>query len=180
MQDGELDLFILARISGPSCSSSRSSDTRPLQAPWITQAVKNFLRKKHREEWPARRQARRYTERISEGARLVEEAKRNFFFKAGKTLANPGTSSNTYWSLINTILNKAKILMIPHLLENVLFVTDFAEKAQIFNEYLILQCTFIDTGSKIPQETPLNTTMISDFVISDEKILNIIRSLNPN
>ena len=117
---------------------------------------------------------------ISEGARMIEEAKRNYFLKAGKTLANPGTSSKTYWTLINTVLNKVKIPMIPPLLENGLFVTDFTEKAQIFNDYFILQCTTIDTDSEIPQDTPVTTALISDFVISEEKILNIIRSLNPN
>ena len=70
--------------------------------------------------------------------------------------------------------------MIPPLLENGLFVTDFTEKAQIFNDFFILQCTTIDTGSEIPQDIPLTTTLISDFTISDEKILNILRSLNPN
>ena len=49
---------------------------------------------------------------ISVGARLIEEAKRNYFLKAGKTLANPGTSSENYWTLINTVLNKIKIPMI--------------------------------------------------------------------
>ena len=117
---------------------------------------------------------------ISEGARLIEEAKRNYFLKGGKTLANPGTSSKTYWTLINIVLNKVKIPMIPPLLENGLFVTDLTEKAQIFNDYFILQCTTIDTGSEIPQDAPATTTLINDFVISEEKILNIIRSLNPN
>ena len=117
---------------------------------------------------------------ISEGARLIEEAKRHYFLKAGKTLSNPGTSSKTYWTLINTVLNKVKIPMIPPLLENGLFVTDLTEKAQIFNDYFILQCTTIDTGSEIPQDAPATTTLINDFVISDEKILNIIRSLIPN
>ena len=117
---------------------------------------------------------------ISEGARLIEEAKRNYFLKAGKTFASPWTSSKTYRTLINTVLNKVKIPMIPPLYENELFVTDFAEKAQIFNEYFILQCTTINTGSDIPQDTSVTTPLISDFVISDEKILNIIRSLNPN
>ena len=112
---------------------------------------------------------------IAEGARLIEAAKRDYFFKTGKNLANPGTGSKTYWSLINTVLNKAKIPMIAPLLENGLFVTDFAEKAQIFNDYFILQCTTIDTGSEIPQENPVTTTLISDFVISEEKVLNIIR-----
>ena len=57
---------------------------------------------------------------------------------------------------------------------------DFTEKAQIFNEYFILQCTTIDTGSELPQDATAPSSLISDFPISDEKILNIIRSLNPN
>ena len=64
----------------------------------------------------------------------------------------PGTSSKTYWTLINTVLNEVKIPMIPPLLENGLFVTDLTEKAQIFNDYFILQCTTIDTGSEIRAE----------------------------
>ena len=159
---------------------------RPRQAPWVTQAIKNFLRKKNRAYKSFVRNGRPVDKlegiqnMISEGARMIEEAKRNYFLKAGKTLANPGTSSKTYWTLINTVLNKVKIPMIPPLLENGLFVTDFTEKAQIFNDYFILQCTTIDTDSEIPQDTPVTTALISDFVISEEKILNIIRSLNPN
>ena len=68
---------------------------------------------------------------ISEGAKLIEDAKQTYLRKTGQTLANPGTSSKTYWTLINTILNKAKIQIIPPLLENRLFITDFTEKAQI-------------------------------------------------
>ena len=77
-------------------------------------------------------------------------------------------------------MNKAKIPIIPPLLENGIFVTDFTEKAQLFNDYFILQCTTIDTGSVIPEYAQEATTLINDFVISDEKILRIIRSLNPN
>ena len=159
---------------------------RPRQAPWITPAVKNFLRKKNRAYKSFVKSGRPgdklegIQKMISEGAKLVEEAKQNYFRKAGETLANPGTSSKTYWTLINTVLNKVKIPMIPPLLENGLFVTDFTEKAQIFNDYFILQCTTINTGSEIPQDDPVTTTLISHFVISEEKILNIIRSLNPN
>ena len=53
-------------------------------------------------------------------------------------------------------------------------------KRQIFTEYFIQQCTTIDTGSKLPQHIPATITQLNDFVISEEKILNIIRSLNPN
>ena len=108
----------------------------------------------------------------------MADAKRNYFLKAGNTLANPGTSNRIYWSLINNVLNRAKIPIIPPLLENGLFVTDFTEKAQLFN--FILQCTTIDTGSEIPQNIPVAASLLNDFVISDEKILKIIRSLNSN
>ena len=119
-------------------------------------------------------------EMITEGSRLMEDAKRNYFLKAGSTLGNAGTSNRTHWSLINTVLNKAKTPIIPPLLENRLFVTDFTEKAQLFNDHFILQCTTIDTGGEIPQHIPLAASLINDFIISDEKILKIIRSLNSN
>ena len=74
----------------------------------------------------------------------------------------------------------AKIPIIPPLLENGLFITDFTEKAQIFNDFFILQCTIVDTGSEIPQYIPAATTLINDFAIPEQKILNIIRSFNHN
>ena len=52
--------------------------------------------------------------------------------------------------------------------------------AQLFNEYFILQCTTIDAGSQIPQHDPVTTTLIDEFSISEDKILNVIRSLNSN
>ena len=117
---------------------------------------------------------------ITEGSKLIENSKRNYFLNTANTLANPGTSNRAYWSLINTVLNKAKIPMMLPLLENGLFVTDFTEKAQSFNDYFILQCTTIDTGSEILQHIPVAASLINDFVISDEKILKIIRALNSN
>ena len=159
---------------------------RPRQAPWITKTVKNFPRKKNHayRNFVRRGQPDDKLEGIqkmvSEGSKLIEDAKRNYVLKAGQTLANPRTSSKTYWTLINTVLNKVKISIIPPLLANGLFVTDFAEKAQIFNDYFIRQCTTLDTGSVIPHDLPIPVALISEFSISDEKILDIIRSLNPN
>ena len=118
----------------------------PHQAPWIAQAVKNFLRKKYRAYKSFVRRGRPddkledIQKMMSEGTRLTEEAKRNYFFKAGKTLANSRTSSKTCWSLINAVLSKAKISLMPPLLENGLFTT----LAQIFNNHFVHQCTTID------------------------------------
>ncbi len=96
---------------------------------------------------------------------MIENSKRNYLRKSGQTLANPKTSRKTYWSLINTILIKSKISIILPLMENRIF---------------ILQCTTIDTGSVIPPQVERYPISISDFDISEERILKIIRSLNPN
>ena len=159
---------------------------RPSRAPWVSQDVKNFLRKKNRayKNFVRKGQPDDKLEEMnnmtSKCSKMIEDAKRQYFLKAGKTLANPGTGLKAYWSLLNSVLNKAKIPIIPPLLENGIFVMDFTEKAQIFNNHFILQCTTIDTGSEIPRNNPVNATLLTEFHLSDEKILKIIRSLNPN
>ena len=57
---------------------------------------------------------------------------------------------------------------------------DFESKAQIFNDYFVLQCTTIDTGSEVRGQLLSNAPPLTEFATSEEKILNIIRSLNPN
>ena len=75
---------------------------------------------------------------ISNGAKMIDEVKQNNLRKTGESLANPRTSSKTYWSLLNTVLNKTKTPIIPTLLENALFKTDISEKAQLFNDHFVL------------------------------------------
>ena len=93
-------------------------------------------------------------------------------------LLRADTGNKMYWSMINRVLNKAKIPLIPPLLENGRVVLDFEKKAQIFNDYFILQCTALDTGSEIHNATPFDVPVLNGLQISDEKILGVIRSLN--
>ena len=95
---------------------SKVKTIRPQQAPWVTQTGKNFLRKKNRAYRNFVRNGQPddklqgIQSMISEGSRLIEEAKRNYFLKAWRALANPEIGSKKYWSLINTVLNKAIFL----------------------------------------------------------------------
>ena len=61
-----------------------------------------------------------------------------------------------------------------------MFVTDYASKAQIFSEAVILQCTALNSGCKIPSELPVTFFQLREFVISDDNILKIIRNLDPS
>ena len=59
-------------------------------------------------------------------------------------------------------------------------MTDITQKAQLFNDHSICQCTTNENSNKIPNHTSINPTRIDSVAISKEKILKIIRSLNPN
>ena len=159
---------------------------KPRQIPWITPLIKRFLRKKNRafKSFVKKGHPEDLFEgiqnMIAEGSRLIEEAKHAYFAKVGRKLSDPSTGTKMYWSLVNKILNKAKIPEIPLLLQNDIFILDFASKAQIFNDYFILQCTTLDTGSEIPCDLPEKMSQLTEFAISEEKILKIIRNLNSN
>ena len=159
---------------------------KPRQVPWITPLIKSFLRKKNRafKSFVKKGHPEDLFEgiqnMIAEGSRLIEEAKHAYFAKVGRKLSDPSTGTKMYWSLVNKILNKAKIPEIPPLLKNDIFILDFASKAQIFNDYFILQCTTLDTGCEIPCDLPENMSQHTEFAISEEKILKIIRNLNSN
>ena len=83
----------------------------------------------------------------------------------GHALSNSNFGSKKYWSLINKALNKPKLLLIPPLLENGFFILDFEKKAQIFNDYLILQCRTLETGDHIHEVMP-GVPLLSNITIS--------------
>ena len=118
---------------------------RPHQASWIIEKIQIFLRKKRRayknfmENGKPIDELDEIQQMISDGSKMIEDTKRTYFLKAGCTWENRGTSKKNYWSLINTVLNKAMIPIIPLLLDNDLYISDFTEKAHIFNEYCLLQ-----------------------------------------
>ena len=105
-----------------------------------------------------------------------KDAKHKYFSNFGATLAD----SLKNWSLTNTILNKARIFKIPPLLENDNFDVEFKTKARVFNCYFILQCSTLNTGSDIMQNSTFNVAMLFYISKSDDKILKIIRSRKGN
>ena len=49
-----------------------------------------------------------------------------------------------------------------------------------YSDYFSLQCSTLDTGSEIPEEVIIDIPPLANIAISDEKVLKIIQSLNPN
>ena len=65
----------------------------------------------------------------------LRSSKKIFFHKLPTKLADPSTSSKTYWWIHNFRQWPKKIPIIPPLLVNHKFVTNLFEKAKLFNEF---------------------------------------------
>ena len=65
----------------------------------------------------------------------IENSKQTYYSKLSRKLANPATSSKTYWFIVKTFLNNKKISCIPPLFHENKFITNFKEKAELFNTF---------------------------------------------
>ena len=110
--------------------------------------------------------------------KLVDDAQQNFLIGQGIKLSNPGTDIRTYWSILKTFLNKIKLPSIPPILQGNVFITDFQEKANLFNDYFSQQCTVLDTGSILPPFVALTENFLDSVTFSESDITDIVKALN--
>ena len=91
------------------------------------------------------------------------------------------TSPKAYWSMLKTILNNKKIPCIPPIYHRKNYITDFKEKAQIFNNFFAKQCTLVENTSKLPTDSFKRTkNLLSTISFTKDDIAKIIKNLNPN
>ena len=120
------------------------------------------------------------TKAVSEVSQLIEKSQDEYYYRLGKRLNDPSTSAISYWTILKTFYNKRKIPLILPLLVNNSFVTDFKEKANLFNESFCKQCTLVPNDSTLPAllVTPNETLSSLDIIASD--IVKIIIALKVN
>ena len=104
----------------------------------------------------------------------IEESKKKYYTKLSSRLADPLTSPKTYWSILKTFLNNKKIPCIPPLFHENKFITDFKEKAELFNHSF---CTLLSNNSVLPADLPQVTIKCLDL---SSDIAKIISHLDPN
>ena len=82
---------------------------------------------------------------------LIEESKNQYYTRLSHKLLDPKTSQKSYWSTLKTFLNNKKIPCIRFLalLHQNKFVTDFKEKANIFNNFFANQCSIVSNNSEL-------------------------------
>ena len=84
-----------------------------------------------------------------------------------------------YWSILKIFLNNVKTPIIPLLLYENRFVTDFPKKAELLNSFFGKQCIIINNDSSLPSPLLLETDsfFVYNITFSSNDILKIIQNL---
>ena len=93
---------------------------------------------------------------------------------------DPTTSPKAHWSILKIILNNKKMPCIPPTYHNKNYITDFKEKAHIFNNFFAKQCTLVENTSKLPIYSFKRTNNLSTISFTKNHIAKIMKNLNPN
>ena len=80
----------------------------------------------------------------------IESSKEMYYARIANRLRNTQKSSKSYWSFLKIFLNNKKIPLIPSLFHENCFITDFKEKAELFNSFFYNQCSLLINCSKLP------------------------------
>ena len=90
------------------------------------------------------------------------------------------TAPETYWKIISRFLNNKKISAIPPLLVNGEIISNFSQKASIFNKIFSSQCSPLQSSSSLPTFYLRADEKLSSLNINDDDTFAIIKNLNPN
>ena len=79
----------------------------------------------------------------------ISTSKLKYHERLANKLNDPKTAPKTYWAIMETFVNSSKIPMVPPLPVDNKLVTDFWDKANLFNNFFTEQCSPISNGSTV-------------------------------
>ena len=155
--------------------------------PWFNRKIKSLINEKLRTYNAYRKnignnQLRKNLNSLQQWLRdLIDDSKQKYFLMLTQKLNTIQKSTKAYWDLLKIFLNNLKIPVIPPLFHNNKFVTDFKEKAKLFNSFFAKQCFLIKNDSKLPSRLHfLTDKRLSTVKFVNTDILKFIQNLNRN
>ena len=139
------------------------------QPPWMTDNIKKSLKQRSKLTKIYYKNGQKNSDHIKvlekseECTSLISEAKKNYILKMTSKLEDSNTASKTYWSILNRFLYNKKIPAIPPLLVDGNFISDFCEKANLFNNFFASICTPIKNNSRLSPFIYKTSTRIHCF-----------------
>ena len=96
-----------------------------------------------------------------------------------RKLANPKTSSKTYWFVLKTFYNGKEVPLIPPLVIKNKLRTDFKRKADHFYNFSASKCALLKNNSFLPTLLEHESeARFSKITFTDDQILKILRGLD--
>ena len=108
----------------------------------------------------------------------TEASNERYYSHLSKNLMEPFTRPKTYWSVLKSFHNNKKIPCIPPIFHENRFVTNFKEKAELFNSFSAKQCSVIDNGSQILHPKPDKS--LSNITFTEKDIEKVAQNLDLN
>ena len=94
-------------------------------------------------------------------------------------LVNPVVDPKASWSILNNFFGK-KAPNIPSLVVNGSLVSDFTTKANLFNNFLVSQCSLVANSNTLASFSHETEKRISSVETKEDNILLIIKNLSSN
>ena len=129
------------------------------QPPWMTDDIKKSLKQRSKltkyfyENGQRNSDHVKVLQKSGECTNLISEVKKNYTLKMTSKIEDSNTAPKTYWSILNRFLYDKNIPAIPPLLVDGAFISDFCEKANLFNNFFASICTPIKNNSTLPPFT---------------------------
>ena len=106
---------------------------------------------------------------------MITDAKNKYYYTdLGKRLCDPSVGIKHTGKLCTRLLIKAS-----YLLDGV-FITNFQNKANLFNGFFVQQCSVLRNNSALSNIEYKTVVRKSNVSITEDKIVKIIRKLNSN
>ena len=105
-------------------------------------------------------------------------SKNSYYERMANKLNNFQRNSKLHWFLLK-YFSKQKYSLIPPLIHENKFITNFLEKAKLFNSFFSKQCSLINNGSTLPTHMNyLANNRLSSITFSQDDIAKIIQNLD--
>ena len=151
------------------------------QPPWMTDSIKNKLKarakltKKYFKGGKKDSDLVQITALSNECTKTILEAKEKYISQLSEKLIDLSTEPKTYWKVINRFVNNKKTPMIRPLLVNNKIISNFSEKAYLFNKPFASQCTPMENNSSLPPFCLKTEKSLSSLEINETDIFAIIK-----
>ena len=100
----------------------------------------------------------------------VSGSRNVYYERLANKLNDPNTSVKAYWSIIKTLFNGKKVPVISPILVNNKLVTNFKDKANVFNDFFSKQCQRIPNNSTLPSIQSFETcNRLSTLILIQRK-----------